>query len=366
MSKELVISSNRHETRVAILEDDQVVEVYFQRENEYSLAGSIHKGRVTRVLPGMQSAFVDIGLERDAFLYVSDFFEDNEEYDKIVTSVEEKVLRLEKGAPAAAAAVAAPAVANAPVEARRQRSQAERRSAGGGEPPPAQEPRPQRDRPGRPGPARAPFAPAAAGRKGTAAALPESKFYTPRARGAACRRQRPKRAGARNPAEGDDFFVLPGESLAKYSHGERDEEAEAPSGRTEADDDPWSRMTRSRPVARWCSEPESEDASELPGAAPEHWICRGGSRGERIGRGGGRAKPCRRPRRLKRGTCERGRSRARGNGRHRAGGAGRAGGGGRGAGRGVRRPRLRRLAEAEARRSRGRRAGLGGRAGRGE
>ncbi len=59
MSKELVISANRHETRVALLEDDQLVEVYFQRSNEYSLAGSIHKGRVTRVLPGMQSAFVD-------------------------------------------------------------------------------------------------------------------------------------------------------------------------------------------------------------------------------------------------------------------------------------------------------------------
>src|SRR3984893_11295021 len=97
MSKELVISANRHETRVAIVEDDQVVELYHQRENEYSLAGSIHKGRVTRVLPGMQSAFVDIGLDRDAFLYVSDFFEDNEEYDKIVSTVEEKVLRLEKG-----------------------------------------------------------------------------------------------------------------------------------------------------------------------------------------------------------------------------------------------------------------------------
>jgi Ribonucleases G and E len=83
MSKELVISSNRHETRVAILEDDQLVEVYFQRSNEYSLAGSIHKGRVTRVLPGMQSAFVDLGLERDTFLYVSDFFEENEEYDRI-------------------------------------------------------------------------------------------------------------------------------------------------------------------------------------------------------------------------------------------------------------------------------------------
>src|SRR5437773_2384937 len=81
MSKELVISANRHETKVAILEDDQLVEVFFQRANEYSLAGSIHKGRVTRVLPGMQSAFVDLGLERDTFLYVSDFLETEEHED---------------------------------------------------------------------------------------------------------------------------------------------------------------------------------------------------------------------------------------------------------------------------------------------
>src|SRR5437899_10906918 len=84
MSKELVISANRHETRVALLENDQLVEVYFQRSNEYSLAGSIHKGRVTRVLPGMQSAFVDLGLERDTFLYVSDFFEEHgDEFERV-------------------------------------------------------------------------------------------------------------------------------------------------------------------------------------------------------------------------------------------------------------------------------------------
>src|SRR6516165_459834 len=82
-SKEMVISANRHETRVALLEDDQLVEVYFQRSNEYSLAGSIHKGRVTRVLPGMQSAFVDLGLERDTFLYVSDFLEEHEDIDRV-------------------------------------------------------------------------------------------------------------------------------------------------------------------------------------------------------------------------------------------------------------------------------------------
>src|ERR1700753_992165 len=76
MSKEICISSTPHETRLAILEDDQLAEIYYERENEYTLAGSIYKGRVTRVLPGMQSAFVDLGLERDAFLYVTDFLEE--------------------------------------------------------------------------------------------------------------------------------------------------------------------------------------------------------------------------------------------------------------------------------------------------
>src|SRR5438874_2692121 len=159
MSKELVVSANRHETRVAVLEDDQVVEVYHQRENEYSLAGSIHKGRVTRVLPGMQSAFVDIGLGRDAFLYVSDFFEDNEEYDEIVSSVEDKVLKLDRTPVAQQAQVMA-----APVTT-----------------PPAGAPEPE-----------------------------------------------PRDSGTRQ-TRSDDFFVLPGESLAKYTRpGEEDMGEEAP------------------------------------------------------------------------------------------------------------------------------------------
>jgi ribonuclease E len=85
MAKEICISSTPHETRLAILEDDQLAEIYYERENEYTLAGSIYNGRVTRVLPGMQSAFVDIGLERDAFLYVTDFMEldDQEETDEL-------------------------------------------------------------------------------------------------------------------------------------------------------------------------------------------------------------------------------------------------------------------------------------------
>ena len=87
MAKELFISTTPHETKVAVVEDEQLNEIYFERENEYTLAGSIYKGRVTRVLPGMQSAFVDIGLERDAFLYVTDFLEeqeDQEEFEQVV------------------------------------------------------------------------------------------------------------------------------------------------------------------------------------------------------------------------------------------------------------------------------------------
>jgi Rne/Rng family ribonuclease len=95
MSKELVIAANRHEIKLGILEDDQLVEVFFQRANEYSLAGSIHKGRVTRVLPGMQSAFVDLGLERDTFLYVSDFSEEGEDFDQV--SVNRESSRGERG-----------------------------------------------------------------------------------------------------------------------------------------------------------------------------------------------------------------------------------------------------------------------------
>ena len=76
VSKEIYISTTPHETRLAIVEDEQLAEIYYERENEYTLAGSIYNGKVTRVLPGMQSSFVDIGLERDAFLYVTDFMEE--------------------------------------------------------------------------------------------------------------------------------------------------------------------------------------------------------------------------------------------------------------------------------------------------
>src|SRR5438034_8424168 len=96
MQKELIISTTPQETKIAILEDDELVEFYIERHQSQGIVGNIYKGKVTKVLPGMQSAFVDIGLERDAFLYVSDFFEDTEEYDKIVSTVEDEVAQLQE------------------------------------------------------------------------------------------------------------------------------------------------------------------------------------------------------------------------------------------------------------------------------
>ncbi|MGC1945736.1 MAG: hypothetical protein WA664_18460, partial [Candidatus Acidiferrales bacterium] len=118
MSKEMVISANPHETRVAILEEGQLCEFYVEREKEFALVGSIYKGRVTRVLPGMQSAFVEIGLDSDAFLYVSDFLEDLEEFDHIVTTAEEKVQKMQDqgGQVFSATAPAVPALEPADVE----------------------------------------------------------------------------------------------------------------------------------------------------------------------------------------------------------------------------------------------------------
>ena len=82
MNKEMIIASNGHETRVAILEDDQLAELFVEREQHRGVVGNVYKGRVSKVLPGMQSSFVDIGLERDGFLYVSDVIANLDEYDK--------------------------------------------------------------------------------------------------------------------------------------------------------------------------------------------------------------------------------------------------------------------------------------------
>ncbi len=68
----MLIESDRHQTRIAILEKDRLTELFLERHQRVGVVGNIYKGKVNRVLPGMQAAFVDIGLERDAFLYVAD------------------------------------------------------------------------------------------------------------------------------------------------------------------------------------------------------------------------------------------------------------------------------------------------------
>jgi ribonuclease G len=280
MSKELVISATRHETRVAVIEDDQVVEVYHQRENEYSLAGSIHKGRVTRVLPGMQSAFVDIGLDRDAFLYVSDFFEDNEEYDKIVTSVEDKVLKLDHAPPESAVPgppPAAPAPVSVPAAPEEEAPEAVAELAAPAAPaaPPAPaapasavpipDPRrDDRDRRGRRSRRRR-------GQKGGARGLPDSKYFSPRPGGVpvpASLPPEPPDVRSEPPAapatltEEDEFFVLPGETLAKHTPGEP-----APPG-IQPEEEPVTAEAAVEPVAIEAEEPD-EPAAEAETAEEE-------------------------------------------------------------------------------------------------
>jgi len=89
MTKEMIISSNAHETIVAILEDDLAAEIFVERENQRGAVGNVYKGRVSKVLPGMQSSFIDIGLERDGFLYVADVIDTMEEFDKLESSDED-------------------------------------------------------------------------------------------------------------------------------------------------------------------------------------------------------------------------------------------------------------------------------------
>ncbi|HYM13204.1 MAG TPA: ribonuclease, partial [Bryobacterales bacterium] len=232
MSKELIVSSTAHETKVAILEDDELVELYFEREKQYGLAGSIYKGRVTRVLPGMQSAFVNIGLDRDAFLYVSDFFEDNEEYDRIVTTAEEKILKMEEKNEIAPAALtggaeaaggngniaAAPALAptvepgneavrtpgprQRPVEAERRWGPGPQRTFQRG---------PEGERRGRRGRRR--------GRTMGGRGFPESKYAS--RMGPPPQRSQPLVGLPVDEDEG--IAVLPGESLAKYTQAGVDE-----------------------------------------------------------------------------------------------------------------------------------------------
>jgi Rne/Rng family ribonuclease len=250
MSKEMVISANPHETRVAILEEGQLCEYYVEREKEFALVGSIYKGRVTRVLPGMQSAFVEIGLDSDAFLYVTDFLEGIEEFDEhVATTAEEKIHKMEEQGgqifPASAAAPAleptdveaAPASFNAPFGGPAEEFASERPVASAPAPPPPpalntsspdrpqfESRSPRSDRGGRDFGRRG-----GGGRRGGrfgrrdnrggrggsgggdrryGRELPPSKYASPR----------PSEDSSTEPALPSDYvpIILPGESLAKY------------------------------------------------------------------------------------------------------------------------------------------------------
>jgi ribonuclease E len=137
MIKEMIVNSSALETKVAILEDDQLAELYIERNRTRGILGNIYKGRVSKVLPGMQSAFVQIGLEKDAFLYVSDFVEDTEEYDKVCGEAEAQ----------AETAITASAIAEAEVQERPARRERDRKPDR-----PRWRERRERQETGRPGP----------------------------------------------------------------------------------------------------------------------------------------------------------------------------------------------------------------------
>src|SRR5690242_14996684 len=118
MNKEMIISSDPHETRVAILEDDQVVEVFIERENQRGVVGNIYKGGVSKVLAGMQSSFVDIGLERDAFLYVSEVINTLAEFEKLAGDEDDDSAGADSGAGDGATAADAAGSEQTPAQAK--------------------------------------------------------------------------------------------------------------------------------------------------------------------------------------------------------------------------------------------------------
>ena len=253
MSRELVISTTRHETRLAILDDDQLVEIYIERESDQGLAGSIHKGRVTRVLPGMQSAFVDIGLERDAFLYVSDFLDtasDFEEGEDAIDATNRKSSKTPKvvGRPADVELVSEPAADAAGAESAPEREDERGGRERGG--------RRRRSRRGRRRGGRERGGPEA--RDGQAG-LPNSKYASLPQSGRETARKSAEEPAARprnkiEPQAASEFELLPGESLAKYASGAAD--------RTAAEVEEIEADSYSRPA-----QAESGELRELPSDA---------------------------------------------------------------------------------------------------
>jgi len=96
MSSELIINVTSFETRVALLENSSLAELHIERESDKGITGNIYKGRVTRVLPGMQAAFVDIGLSRSAFLYVVDVYQSDRSFEEIMNGLQNGSVELEQ------------------------------------------------------------------------------------------------------------------------------------------------------------------------------------------------------------------------------------------------------------------------------
>jgi ribonuclease G len=218
VSKELVVSSTPHETRVAIVEDDRLSEIYVERATEHAIAGGIYKGRVNRVLPGMQSAFVRIGLERDAFLYVTDIVDETEhlesgERDDDEILLDPRAPSAEKVAPAQPSAEDPDAEAgsadSAEGDRRRRRGRRSRRRKG----------------------------------RGTSS-LPEAKFAELDPRPVADTTDQAE-TEEDDDSSSDSFELLPGESLAKYE-----------AARTQADEE------EDDEAAAWLDESEEEADSD--------------------------------------------------------------------------------------------------------
>ena len=207
----------------------------------------------------MQSAFVDIGLERDAFLYVSDFFEDNEEYDKVVSSVEDKVLKLDKGngAPAATAAATEPAEPAAAVESAPPTDSAPAAAAAPGPRPEFRGPQGDNrgDRRGHRSRRRR-------GGRGGRGGIPESKYFSPRVR-----TEPPPAEVAEAGESEEEFSVLPGESLAKYGNAEEALEPPVTEEETPLDVEPELSAAEELPEPVAVSEPEPSEP-ELEAATP--------------------------------------------------------------------------------------------------
>jgi Rne/Rng family ribonuclease len=273
MTRELYVSSTPHETRVGMVEDDQLAEIYLERENEYTLAGSIYKGRVTRVLPGMQSAFVDIGLERDAFLYVSDFMELPEEDDveEIPSNRTAPPQPYHPPAEAQPAMESAAPAAEAPAaEVAEQQPSDNRGRFSGGEP---REGRGdfRRGRRGR-------------GRRGER--MPESRFARPAAEPPRTERNdRPERNERPERTERNDYgpppgyqpILLPGESISKYSRMSQAQPAAPPRGETS------SATQRPSPLASAFPEDEPLFTAERAEASQDAPRARGAAANAEIG-----------------------------------------------------------------------------------